>query len=346
MIITIHEVAMEAGVSIATVSRVINNNYPVKEETRQRVELAVEKLGYIPNEIARSLILKSTSNIGLVVPGITNLFFSTIVEEINRVLLAKGFTTSLYITRGDPREEKIVIESILSRNMAGIIAIDPSRENLENNFFQNLFQTMPSIIINGNTPVYGNNFVSYDEASGAREAFDHLLDLGHEKISFIRGDRSLSYDIKEGVYKEFLRSNGLDYENIVYVEMGNSSEVIENTAERCKELLGSHHMGTAIFACNDLMAVGLLSACNSLGIAVPGDLSIIGFDNTLLSSITHPKLTSVDLNMKKTARIASVELANMIKESYFTTKKIICETKLVAKESCAEIVSPGAFYGN
>ena len=137
MITTIHDVAREAGVSIATVSRVISNNYPVKEETRKNRK-TIEELGYVPNEIARSLILKSTSTIGVIVPGITNLFFPTMVEEINRILIDMGFTTSLYSTEGNPNMEKTVIENIIARNMDGIIAIDPSIENLENNYFRNL----------------------------------------------------------------------------------------------------------------------------------------------------------------------------------------------------------------
>lgn len=334
MEVTIHDVAKEAGVSIATVSRAVNNNYPVKDETREKIENAIEKLGYVPNEIARSLILKSTSNIGIVVPSITNLFFSTIVEEINRILLSKGFTMSLYSTEGDPDVEKAVVDSITSRNMAGIIAIDPSIENLENSFFSDLYKDIPTIIINGNTDKYDNNFVSYDEEAGAMEAFKYLLDSGHLKISFIRGDKSLSYDLKEKAYREFIKSNNLAYENVVYVGKGNSLEVIEKTGEIIEDLLNSKDCGSAIFACNDLMAVGVLKACNNLNIRVPEDISIIGFDNTLLSSITHPRITTIDLKMKKVGKSAARELVKMIRGKYKKTKKIIYDTELIIRESC------------
>ena len=341
MEITIHDVAKEAGVSIATVSRAINNNYPVKDETREKIERAIDKLGYVPNEIARSLILKSTSSIGIVVPGITNLFFSTIVEEINSILISRGFTMSLYSTEGNPDIEKRVIESITSRNMAGIIAIDPSIENLDNNYFQDLCKEIPTIIINGNTDKYGDNFVSYDEQAGAKEAFDYLLALGHKKISFVRGDRSLSYDLKESVYRQFIKDNKLDYENIVYVGMGNSLEVIEKTEDICEKLLKTKNMGTAVFACNDLMAVGVLNACNKLKIKVPRDISIVGFDNTLLANITHPKLTTVDLKMKKVGKAAAKELVRMIKGKNVKIDKVIYDTELILGESCAEIEQVG-----
>lgn len=333
---TIHDVAKEAGVSIATVSRVINNNYPVKKETRIKIEKAIKKLDYVPNEIARSLILKNTSSVGIMVPSITNLFFSTMVEKVNEVLIEKEFTMSLYSTKGDPNTEKIVVDNMMSRNVDGIIAIDPSIENLENNYFQNLYNKVPIIIINGNTDKFDTNFVSYDEEIGSREAFQYLLDLGHKKISFIRGDRSLSYDLKEKVYKEFLKENNLNYENIVYVGIGNSLEVIENTENICIELLNKGDIGTAIFACNDLMAVGVIKACNKIGKRVPEDISVIGFDNTLITNITHPKLTTVDLKMKEVGNRAAIELTNMIKDNYKYRKKIIYETKMIVKESCSK----------
>lgn len=337
MIVTIRDVAKEAGVSIATVSRVINNNYPVKEETREKIEKAINKLGYVPNEIARSLILRSTSTIGIVVPGITNLFFSTIVEEINEILIGKEFTISLYSTQGNPNMEKTVIDCIMSRNMDGIIAIDPSIENLENNYFQELSKVIPTIIINGNTNKYGCNFVSYDEEIGTREAFQYLLDLGHRNIDFIRGDRSLSYDLKENIYREFIRDNKLDYENIIPVGRGNSLEVIEKTGQVYEELINNNNRGTAVFACNDLMAVGVINACNRAKIRVPEDVSVIGFDNTLLSNITHPRITTVDLKMKMIGKSAATELVNMIKGKHTKMNKIVFDTKLIIRESCSNI---------
>ncbi|WIV11638.1 LacI family DNA-binding transcriptional regulator [Proteiniborus sp. MB09-C3] len=336
MEITIYDVAEKAGVSITTVSRAINNNYPVKEETRKKIEEAIEELGYVPNEIARSLILKSTSSVGIVVPGITNLFFPTIVEEINRVLVSSGFTMSLYITEGDTEREKVVVDSIISRNMDGIIAIDPSMENLENNYFPNLSEKIPIIIINGNTNKYKCNFISYDEEVGTKEAFKHLLQLGHREIAFVRGDRSLSYDLKEDLYRQFVKDNNLNYEKIISVGMGNSLEVVKKTEAICREFINSKDRGTAIFACNDLMAVGVINACNKAKVKVPEDMSVIGFDNTLLSSVNHPKITTVDLNMQEIGKNSASVLIDMIKGKHTKTKKVVYNTKLIVKESCGK----------
>ena len=188
----IHDVAEKAGVSISTVSRVINNNYPVKKETREKIEKVIEELNYKPNEVARSLILNKTYNIGIIVPGITNPFFPTIGEEIISVLRKEGFIISLFSTEGNARNEKEIIENIMSRNMDGIIIIDPSIDNLENRYFEKISNDIPLVIVNGHYKNYDLNFVSYDEEIGTRDAFKHLLNLNHKKIVFIRGDKSLS----------------------------------------------------------------------------------------------------------------------------------------------------------
>ncbi len=340
MAITIHDVAEKAGVSIATVSRVINNNYPVKDETRKKIEKAIEELGYVPNEIARSLILKSTSSVGIIVPGITNLFFPTIVEEINKTLRDEGFIISLFTTDGDPKTEKKLVDNIISRNMDGIIVIDPSVDNLENGYFEGVSKKIPTIIINGNTNKYNCNFVSYDEEVGTKEAFNYLLELGHKEIVFIRGDKSLSYDLKENIYRKFIRDNNLKYEKVISVGMGNSLDVVEKTQEIFEKFLSLNRKATGVFACNDLMAVGVINACNKSGIKIPEDMSVIGFDNTLLSNISHPKITTVDLNMKEIGQTAAFEIMNMTKKNIVSTKKIVYDTKLIHRESCGKRVGP------
>ncbi len=332
---TIHDVAKAADVSIATVSRVINNNYPVHKNTRRKVEKVIEDLNYIPNEIARSLILKTTFNIGVIVPGLTNIFFPTIVEDINKELGKNGFTLSLYTSDNDPEEEKKLLEIIMSRNMDGVIIIDPSVDNLDNGYLGSVAKKIPTILISGKVDKYKYNFVSYDEEVGTLQAFQHLYDLGHRKILFIRGARSLSYDLKENVYEQFVEKNKLDYKKILSVGKGNNMYVVENTTKIFTEYLQDDREFTAVFACNDLMAVGVMNSCNIIGINIPEDLSIIGFDNTLLSSISSPKLTSVDLNIKKVAKTAAKEIISLSKRKKLSLEKVSFDTQLILRDSCA-----------
>ena len=334
---TIHDVARMANVSITTVSRVLNNNYPVKDETRERVEKVIKEIGYRPNEIARSLILKTTANIGVVVPGITNLFFPTIVEEINKTIAQEGYIISLFTTDGYSSVEKQVIDNIISRNMDGIIIIDPTVENLENGYLEQVGKITPTIVINGNTDKYSYNFVSYEETVGTEEAFEYLYGLGHRSFAFVRGDKSLSYDLKETVFRDFLKLRGLGRGIVLSVDNANSMHVLEETEKLFIKLFRSEFAATAIFACNDLMAVGILNACNKSNIRVPEDISIIGFDNTILSSISHPQITTIDLDIYEVARTAALKIMALIKNKALSTDKVVFRTRVVYRESCGSV---------
>ncbi len=334
MSVTINEVAKEAGVSITTVSRVLNNNYPVKKETRERIEKAIEKLNYIPNIMARGLITKKTSIIGVVVPGITNLFFPTIVEAIEENIRRKGYSIYLSNSQGDAVQEREAVENIISRQVDGIIIIDPRYENLRSSFYDDINKIVPVVIINGSPEGTKCNFVSYDEEVGTREAFEYLLSLGHKKVAFVRGHKSFSYDIKEKIYRNIIKENGFDYCEVIDAGRGNSIEVVDNTKNIVESFLMRKEKPTAIFACNDLMAVGVLNACSKLKLKVPEDISVIGCDNTLIAHISNPKLTSIDIDMNEIGIRSAEELANIIENRERSRSKIIMDTKLVIRESC------------
>lgn len=334
---TINDVAREAGVSITTVSRVVNNNYPVKQETRQKIEKAIEKLNYKPNAMARSLITKKTSMLGVVVPGITNLFFPTIVEAIEEYAKTKGYSISLCNTGGDPKAETEVVQKLVSRQVDGLVVIDPTIENLEKEYYEKIAKNVPIILVNGAPSGTKCNFICYDEEIGASEAFKYLLELGHKKIAFIRGHKSFSYDIKERMYLDMIKDHGLTYTKILNVGKGNKIDVVESTENQVEKLLLQEERPTAIFACNDLMAVGVINACIKNGINIPEDMSVIGFDNTLLAQVTQPKLTSVDQNMKQIGHRAALELLDTIENGEQGRKTIILDTKLIIRESCGKV---------
>lgn len=332
---TINDVAKKAGVSITTVSRVINNNYPVKRETRKRIENAIEKLNYTPNMAARSLITKKTSTIAVVVPGITNLFFPAIVENIEKTVKELGYRILLCNTGGDFNEERATIENLISRHVDGFIFIDPSIENLNNGYIEKISKENTLIVIKGLGGNYKCNFVSYDEEIGTNEAFKYLYSLGHRKIAFLRGYKSFSYDIKENVYKQFISENNLEYSRIITCSKGNTLEVIENVENEMKKIL-VEETPTAVFACNEMMAIGVMNLCTKMKINIPKKLSVIGCDNTILSSITHPKLTSVDLKIKDIGITAAKELINIINGNVNIRRQLVVDTELIVRESCLQ----------
>lgn len=331
---TIIDVAKEAKVSITTVSRVLNNNYPVKLETRIKVEEAIKKLNFKPNSMARSLITRKTSNIGVVVPGLTNLFFPTVVESIEKYLKRNGYVISLCNTSGDPLKEVEIIDELVARQADGIIIIDPTMDNFQNNYFEKVSKNVPLLVVNGGTNGHRCNSISYNEETGTLEAFDYLLKLGHKKIALIRGYKSHSYDIKEDMYKNMTKQKKLSYCKVINIGNGNSLNAVLDTQKAVEKLLCSKNKPTAFFACNDLMAVGILNACSNLGINVPGDISVIGFDNTLLAEISNPKLTSVDLNMKQIGHKAALELLDLITYGFKVNRKVVLDTRLVIRQSC------------
>lgn len=308
----ITDVAKEAGVSITTVSRALNGNYPVKTETKKKIDDAIKKLNYKPNIMARSMVTRKSMTIGVLTPGLTNLFFPTIIEAIESVVGEYGYKITVCNTNGDPEIERSVAEDFFARQVDGIIALDPSRDNLENDFFYDLSKQVPLIIANGKFIEFKGNFICYDEVIGAREAFSKLLEMGHKKIAFIRGERSISFTLREKIYHEFVEENNLEYHKIIFVEKGNSLEVVENTKEAVRQLIQEEERPTAIFACNDLMALAALNTCQEVGLKVPEDISIVGFDNTLFSMVTNPTIATVDLKVKEVGQITASEMLKII----------------------------------
>lgn len=332
---TIEDVAREAGVSITTVSRVINGNYPVKKETRERVEAAIKKLNFQPNPLARSLINKRTNSIGVVVPGLTNMFFTEVVHGIERIMRSRDYDVYISDSRGRADSEKRRIDKFLERYVDGIVLIDPQTENMKNGFIEEVSKKIPVVCINGYHENVRTNFVLSDEEKGTKEALEHLISLGHKNIAFIRGESSYSYDIKENLYKEYMKNIGIE-PIVITVQDGNNIDVVENTMRVLIELSSKYQLGkeiTAFFACNDLMAVGVLNGCYELNLKVPDDIAIIGFDNIILSQMTNPKLTTVDQNMRLLGERAAQKLLDLIEDKNLYSDTDVIETKLIIRKS-------------
>lgn len=338
---TIGDVAKKAGVSITTVSRVLNKNYPVKEATRIKVEKAIKELAFTPNLLARGLIHNKTQTIGILTPSIENLFFSEVVKGIDSHIKAQGYTTFLGNTEGDSKQEKLIIDNMKNRSVDGIIAINPRTENIKSGYYEALSKQIPVVIINGYNRGIHCNYVLNDGEVGTLEALRYLYANGHREIAFLRGQVSYSYDVKENMYKQFCKDNHLEVgdDNILVVEAGNGLETVEQSKALVEKLLKKDKGYTCLFACNDWMAVGALNAAKSLGISVPDEFSIIGFDNTIISQITEPRLTTVDQSMTRLGQIAGKRICELIEDKSGENKKIVIETKLLKRESVARAKS-------
>ncbi|ALP91355.1 MULTISPECIES: LacI family DNA-binding transcriptional regulator [Clostridium] len=335
MKITIQDVAEKANVSVATVSRVMNGNYPVKAETRETVLKVIKELNYIPNMQARELTKQKSTTIGVVVPSINNMFFTELVYGIENELKTNSLSIILACTNGDSDEEQKCVNNLISRNVSGIIVAGPGTENIKAKFYDNISHKIPLVFINSEYMDSNISYVSNDEASGAKIALNYLLDNNHKDILFVRGKDSYSYDIKEKIYKEIMAKN-FDSSKIINIGNGNTSDTVDNTMNIFLDIL-NNSSSTAVFACNDLMAVGVLNACKKLGIKVPNEISIIGYDNIPLSKFVEPKLTTMDQNMFFLGANAAQLLVEKIDCDNKFSKRIILNNSLVERETVISI---------
>ena len=332
---TIHDVAQKAGVSVATVSRVVNGNYPVREETRQRVNEAIKALQYVPNMQARELNMRCSSSIGVVVPGLYNMFFAEVIDGIEDYLHRGSYSLLLCCAKNDPRQEMQCVTDLMSRNVSGIIVISPNTEQVALTFYEQLQQRLAMVFINSYTAQLPDvSLVNDDARSGVRQALAWLTGHGHRRILFVRGDHSDSYRIKEQAYVEFMAENGwLHREDIVSVGEGNGTMTVDHTARRMRSVLPELPV-TAVLCCNDLMGVGVLAACRKLGIEVPKSLSVIGYDNISLGNFITPQLTTVDQHMFRLGNRAAGLLIERITTG--VCHQLLLDNQLVLRETTAD----------
>lgn len=331
---TIVDVAKACNVSVATVSRVINGNYPVKRETKEKVLKVIEELQYKPNIQARDLIKQKSSTIGVVVPSISNMFFTNVINGIESYYEKSDYSIFLCITEHDKDKEVSRINELVSRNVAGIIIVDPGIENVESKYFNDIAKSIPMVFVNRYSQSSFISSVCNDQEEGSKVALNYLLSNNNKNIAFIRGDNSYSYDIKEKVYREIMKDiNNFNEEFIVNIGHGNSIQTVNKTMEKGLKLLSENKDITGIFACNDLMAIGIMNACKKLNINIPIDLSIIGYDNIELSEMVEPKLTTIDQNMFLLGENAAILLNEKIDNKNKYSKNIVLRNHLIKRDT-------------
>lgn len=335
MKITISDVARKAKVSVATVSRVMNGNYPVKKKTKEVVLKAIEELHYIPNMQAKELTKQTSTTIGVISPSINNMFFPEVIDGIQNRLTCTDYSLILNCSNNSAKDEIRCIHDLISRNVAGIIILDPNTDNVKSNFYNSISKQIPIVFINGSSPSANVSSVANDETLGAQMALHYLIEHNHKDILFIRGKDSFSYDVKEKVYLEIMKDLGKSTDKkIINIGEGNSKDTVDNTCNIIAPLL-KNSQTTAAFCCNDLMAVGVLNACKKLHIHVPAKFSIIGFDNIDLSRYVEPKLTTIDQNMSMLGTNAANLLLEKIEFNNQFSKRIILNNNIIERDTVA-----------
>lgn len=283
---TIRDVASAAGVSKSLVSLVLQGSANVSESRRHAVMEAMEQLGYRPNRLAQRLSGPRSGTIGVMLNDIRNPWFVELLEGLTAALHSAGVSPVLADSYTDQRVGRSSVETLLEQRVDGLVVVGTTNESAA---IQNAARNIPVVLAGTREPVLaGVDIVVNDDDAGARQASEHLISLGHRRIAHLQGPGEVGR-LRRASFERTMRDAGL--EPIVVAGGGLTEESAYSTASR---LLADPERPTAIFAYNDVACIGALSAADDLGLSVPHDLSLVGYDNTYLAKIRHLSLTSVD----------------------------------------------------
>ncbi|MFC3884457.1 LacI family DNA-binding transcriptional regulator [Bacillus songklensis] len=329
--VRIKDVAKKANVSTATVSRVLSKPDTVKEETIEKVREAIRELNYQPNVLARQLRRSETKTILVVVPDITNTFFSKVLRGIESVAVANGYQV-LLVDAGNGVEDENGYLNILRQKKADGLVLLTAR--MESKIVEDMALEYPVVL--ACEYIEGSNIptVSIDNVSGARKATEHLINLGHKRIGFISGPLGgvLGQDRLKG-YCQAMAQYNLMVEPIL-VQEGDFS--YESGFNMMMKFLALNNPPTAVFVANDEMAFGVLKAAKSKGLRVPHDLSVMGFDDIKFSSIIEPALTTIEQPAFEIGTKAMELLLRLMNKEEVEKNQYILEDRLIIRDSCSK----------
>jgi DNA-binding LacI/PurR family transcriptional regulator len=331
--VSIRDVAKRAGVSIATVSRAVNNISTVNAELAERVWKAIEEIGYLPNTQARALVSGRSRMLGLIVSEITNPFFPELVQEFENLAVAQGYEVLIGSTNYDPARTESLIRRMMQRNVDGVAVMT---FGIEEELVQKLVEReFPLVFVDAGPDLPNIRVLKVDYAEGIRQAVQHLAALGHRQIAFISGPLHLrSATARRDAFRSSMAELGLTVPHDHIVE---GTHTMEGGKEAADKLLALPHLPTAIMCSNDMTAIGVLHALHRTTHRVPDDISVVGFDDIHLAQFMLPPLTTVQMSCTQLAA-ASVEALRAGIEPdnpNANRKEWFIPTRLVVRQSSA-----------
>jgi len=309
--ITRKDVAERAGVSVAVVSYVVNDGpRPVTPKTRAKVEKAIEELDYYPNELARGLRLQQSSTIGLITPDFTNPVYGEKAQAIQEVCLPNGYLMLFVYSGNNPDREKKLVRMFRAKRVDGVIMQPVTSDPLE--AIKPLRQARtPVVLLQHDCP--GVPCVVLTDVQGGQLATQHLLDLGHRRIGLVKGRLPSAARAEERLigYRQTLKAAGIEPDPALVMV----SDVTHNAGyQAMQQLLALPEPPTAVFCHNDVLAVGAMHAIRVAGLSIPGDISIVGYDDTAGSAHLTPPLTTIRFSRKEMGRQAATILFRAIEQ--------------------------------
>lgn len=332
---TIKDIASLAEVSPATVSRFLNGQITVREETRRRIEDAVLRLNYKPNYLARSLVLKETQTIGVIIPDILNPYYSSLARGIEDEAQRAGWSVVLCNSDNRPDKELSYLQVLEYKHVDGIILVSSGRSG--DHLKHILDRKLPLVLASRRVDGVDVDTVAVANTQGAYAATKHLISLGHSRIATIAGNLALSTGRErlEG-YRKALSEAGIpvDERLVVTVEgfqyQGGYSAMMQLSEES--------PWPSALFAANDLTAIGAINAIQSRGATVPRDVAVVGFDGIPLGELIRPRLTTMSVQPYEIGKTACELLLDRVAGKNPSPRLVVAEAHLEIRESCGASV--------
>ncbi|HLY28452.1 MAG TPA: LacI family DNA-binding transcriptional regulator [Aggregatilineales bacterium] len=335
---TIHDIASLSGVSAATVSRVLNGNTNVREETRQRVLDAMRKVNYHPNQSARSLSNRRTDCIGLVVPNLqvnifTDPYFPTIILAISERIQENGYALML----GLGHDERVLYNQFVERQMVDGVLIVSSQDG--DWLTSALLDSHIPCVMVGRPNALETSYADVDNRLAAQHAVEHLIRLKYEHIATIAGPQTMTAgEDRLGGYEDAIDLHGLPRRED-YIVYGDFTEARGYRA--MVDLLALDPRPDAVFCANDVTAIGAIQAIRQAGLSVPEDIAIVGFDDMPLASQVSPALTTIRQPIAITGQTSVRLLLERIADPELPTQRILLPTELIVRQSCGMMLQHG-----
>lgn len=329
MTVTIYDVAREANVSMATVSRVVNGNPNVKPTTRKKVLATIERLGYRPNAVARGLASKKTTTVGAIIPDISSIFFAELARGIEDI--ATMYKYNIILSNSDQNKDKELqlINTMLEKQVDGIIFMggNITQEHIQ----QFSTASVPVVLAATYDGTEATPSVNIDYEVAAYEAAKNLIDKGNKRLAFINGNEEET--INQLKYQGYLRALKEASIEPVADYVVNGDYTYESGIKAVEQFMSLAQKPTAVFAASDAIALGAIHGAQDLGYRVPEDLEVFGFDNTKLANMVRPTLSTVVQPMYDIGAVAMRLLTKYMNKEEVEEKKVVLPHRLVERNS-------------
>lgn len=329
--ITIKDIARELNLSVSTVSRAFRDAYDVSQETKEKVLTMAAQLNYKPNFNAIGLVKNQTNNIAVMLPSITNYYFSTVITGIQEVGYSKGYNIIFYVTNDSPERELSIIRNLSLTSIDGFLVCTTLNSDHREHFQKIIDNGTPVVFFDRVLPGIRTSTVMQDDYNGALQAVEHLAKSGYRKIAHISGRKSLAItQNRTRGYLDALKKFGLPIREEWITQSGFSQEDGENDVY---ELLKCKDKPDAIFAVNDRKAIGAMLSLKKLNIRIGEEMGVIGFTNDPVSGIISPGLTTIAVPALDAGSKSCELLLRHISKKNFEPQELILPGKLIVRES-------------